>query len=212
MASNYQPAPKRYGMTTYDFESKIQRAMATTVAIRALAQEPVQNSNGCEGITANRCHRGISTACSVEAPGRHYHIICLTVSRIRVPHGLRGPALSRAEELQERGYELGATKMKIGPRSRGRAYTKKSDEYGRRETGARVNQPFLYHSNPPFAAALDRRMMMLYDSLLRSTTNTDLGVRNANPADTIQDTTMGNMALPETSYSWSFHRRHRSRH
>lgn len=183
MASNYQPAPS-------DMVQQVQsiiQGYGDNGPIRALAQEPVQNSldakhNSPIVQVEYRLHerRGLD--------GLPYHLLTVSDSGT---HGLRGPALTQ-EELQERGYELGAEENWAA--FEGQGFTKKSDDTagGKRGQG---KSAFLYHSNPPFAAR-GRRMMMLYDSLLVDD-QYRLGVRNANPADTIQTPPWGNGAARE---------------
>ena len=169
MTSSYAPTVRN---DVYDFESKIE-SYGDNGAIRALAQEPVQNSNDA---------RHNSPVVTVEyrlhakrdPDGRPYHLLSVTDTGT---YGLRGPALSRAE-VAERGYILNDDENWAA--FEGQGYTKKSNELagGKRGQG---KSAFLYHSNPPFAA-LDRRMMMLYDSL-RADGVYRLGVRNVNPED-----------------------------
>ena len=169
MTSSYAPTVRN---DVYDFESKIE-SYGDNGAIRALAQEPVQNSNDA---------RHNSPVVTVEyrlhakrdPDGTPYHLLSVTDTGT---YGLRGPALSRAE-VAERGYILNDDENWAA--FEGQGYTKKSNELagGKRGQG---KSAFLYHSNPPFAA-LDRRMMMLYDSL-RADGVYRLGVRNVNPED-----------------------------
>lgn len=112
-----------------------------------------------------------------DADDKPYYLLTVTDSGT---YGLRGPALSQAE-LNQRGYELEGDENWAA--FEGQGFTKKSDDSARGSRG-QGKSAFLYHSLPP-AAPGRRRMMMLYDSLLADGLYR-LGVRNANPADTIQ--------------------------
>ena len=143
--------------------------------IRALAQEPVQNSldakhNSPMVKVEYRLHE------RRDSHGLQYHLLTVTDSGT---YGLRGPVLT-PEQLDQRGFALNDDENWAA--FEGQGFTKSDGaSLGSRGQG---KSAFLYHANPP-GARRDRRMMMLYDTLL-----TDgeyrLGVRDANPADTIQ--------------------------
>lgn len=172
MASNYQPAPS-------DMVQQVQsiiQSYGDNGPIRALAQEPVQNS-----LDAKHDSPIVRVEYRLrELDSRHgetRHLLTVTDSGT---YGLRGPALSQAE-LSERGYELETDENWAA--FEGQGFTKKSDDSARGSRG-QGKSAFLYHSSPP-AAPGRRRMMMLYDTRLADGLYR-LGVRNANPVDTIQ--------------------------
>lgn len=171
MTSNYEP-------TASDMVRQIQsniQSYGDNGPIRALAQEPVQNSldaryNSPIVRVEYRLHE------RRDSDGRPYFLLTVTDSGT---HGLRGAALTPAQ-LQARGYVLDDDENWAA--FEGQGFTK-SD---RASLGSRGQgkSAFLYHSNPP-GALRGRRMMMLYDTRLADGLYR-MGVRNANPVDTIQ--------------------------
>ncbi len=153
--------------------------------IRALAQEPVQNSldarfNSPTVRVEYRLHerRG--------SDGNEYLFLTVTDSGT---HGLRGP-IRTPQQLQDSGYVLHDAENWAA--FEGQGFTKSDGaSLGSRGQG---KSAFLYHANPP-GAARDRRMMMLYDTRLADGSYR-LGVRNANPVDTIKSPPLeGNEAI-----------------
>ena len=144
--------------------------------LRALAQEPVQNSKDEKrGKTVRveyRLHRRRT------ADGREYRLLTVTDNGTG---GLKGPVL-RQEELEARGHQL-----KDGENwaaFEGQGFTEKSGgELGTRGQG---KSAFLYHSDPQEWLRDGReRCLMLYDTLLEDG-EYRFGVRYANPSDRIQ--------------------------
>ena len=182
MASNFQPAPSDMVQQV----RSIIEGYGDNGSLRALAQEPVQNS-----LDAKHNSRFVSVEYRLlerrDAGGQPYHLLTVTDSGT---HGLRGPALTQ-QELQERGYELKSDENWAA--FEGQGFTRKANETsgGTRGQGKAA---FLFHSTPP--ATRGRRMMMLYDSLLVDGLYR-LGVRNANPADTILTPPTDNAAARE---------------
>ena len=144
--------------------------------LRALAQEPVQNSkdekNGPTVRVEFQLHRRVSP------DGGEYHLLTVTDSGTG---GLQGPVLTQ-NQLEARGYKL--QEGENWAAFEGQGFTEKSGgELGSRGQGKSAS---LYHSDP--TSLLDdgrERALMLYDTLLDSG-EYRLGVRYANPSDTIQ--------------------------
>lgn len=171
MASNYQPTSSEM---VQQIQTNIQ-SYGDNGPTRALAQEPVQNSldakyNSPIVQVEYRLHE------RTDADGRSYYLLTVTDSGT---HGLRGPYLTPTQ-LQERGFLLAEDENWAA--FEGQGYTKSNGaSLGSRGQG---KSAFLYHSDPP-GAVHGRRMIMLYDTLLEDGLYR-LGVRNANPTDTIQ--------------------------
>lgn len=143
--------------------------------IRALAQEPVQNSKDAARGKARieyRLHRRRS------AGGTGQYMLTVTDSNTS---GLGGPVLS-FEEIKNKGNVLG--KGDNWAAFEGMGYTKEDESaLGSRGQGKAA---FLYHSHMPRTASTGQdRMMIFYDTLLPNGTYR-LGVRYANPFDTVQ--------------------------
>ena len=143
--------------------------------IRALAQEPVQNSKDAargQVQVEYRLHKRFSE------DGAECHL--LTVAD-RNTSGLDGPVLSFSD-IQSRGNVLGRGDNWAA--FEGMGYTKEDESsLGSRGQGKAA---FLYHSRLPQTASFrQERMMILYDTLLADGTYR-LGVRYANPFDTVQ--------------------------
>ncbi|MYA51711.1 MAG: hypothetical protein F4045_11485 [Chloroflexi bacterium] len=142
--------------------------------IRALAQEPVQNSKD-----AARGHAQVEYRL-YQRPlldGTRAYMLTVTDSNTT---GLRGPALT-LDEIQARGNVLRADENWAA--FEGMGYTKEDDAaLGSRGQGKAA---FLYHSAlPRVASSQQDRMMILYDTLLSDGTYR-LGVRYASPFDTV---------------------------
>ena len=143
--------------------------------IRALAQEPVQNSKDAARGQVRVEYR-LHDRRSADGIGGYM----LTVTDWN-SSGLDGPILS-FEDIQNRGNVLG--KDDNWAAFEGMGYTKEDDSaLGSRGQGKAA---FLYHSHLPLGASFrQERMMILYDTLLPDGTYR-LGVRYANPFDTVQ--------------------------
>ena len=142
--------------------------------IRALAQEPVQNSKDAARGRAHvqyRLHRHRSRG--------NADVLMLTVTDSNTT-GLRGPVLS-FDDIKERGNIL--KKDENWAAFEGMGYTKEDDNaLGSRGQGKAA---FLYHSRlPRLPASVQGRMMILYDTLLPGD-EYRLGVRYASPFDTV---------------------------
>ena len=145
--------------------------------IRAIAQEPVQNSKD-----ASR-GRPVHVEYKLHRRGSHNggeDTYMLTVTDSNTS-GLQGPVLS-FDDIQARGNNLG--KDENWAAFEGLGFSKESpDALGSRGQG---KASFLYHSKLPSQAIADSdRMMMLYDTLL-SNGEYRLGVRYANPYDVVR--------------------------
>ena len=144
--------------------------------LRALAQEPVQNSTdektGPKVRVEYQLHR------KQTAKGREYYLLTITDS---ATGGLKGPVLTQAE-LDDRGHKLNDGENWAA--FEGQGFTEKSGgDLGIRGQG---KSAFLYHSDPTSILGDGReRALMLYDTLLR-TGEYRLGVRYAKPNDTIR--------------------------
>ena len=143
--------------------------------IRALAQEPVQNSKD-----AGRGHVQVEYRLHKRGTRDGLESYMLTVTDCNTS-GLNGPVLS-FEDIQRRGNVLG--KDDNWAAFEGMGYTKEDESaLGSRGQGKAA---FLYHSRLPLTASFRQdRMMILYDALLSDGTYR-LGVRYANPFDTVQ--------------------------
>ena len=143
--------------------------------IRALAQEPVQNSKDA---ARGKAHIEYRLHNQRSADGTESYMLTVTDSSTS---GLGGPVLS-FEEIKKRGNVLG--KGDNWAAFEGMGYTKEDESaLGSRGQGKAA---FLYHSHLPRVASSGQdRMMILYDTLLPNGTYR-LGVRFANPFDTVQ--------------------------
>lgn len=143
--------------------------------IRALAQEPVQNSKDA----APRGRARVEYRLHKRQSGDGTDIYMLTVTDSNTT-GLRGPIRSLADLAQGGALSEGENWAAF----EGMGYTKKSSEdaIGSRGQGKAA---YLYHSNLPLVAPGQERMMMLYDTLL-SSGEYRLGVRYANPSDAVR--------------------------
>ena len=142
-------------------------------ALRALAQEPVQNAldavrPGQKTVAVEyRLLRRVSIA------GEICHLLTVTD---RGTTGLRGPIVSAAD-LEARNYQLKPEENWAAFEAQG--YTKENeDALGSRGQGKAA---FLYHSHVPGES---RRMTMLYDTLLEDG-EYRLGMRFARPVDQV---------------------------
>ena len=143
--------------------------------IRALAQEPVQNSKDAARGKVEVEYR-LYTRQSVD--GTEGFMLTVTDQNTS---GLDGPVLS-FEDIQNRGNVLGRDDNWAA--FEGMGYTKEDESaLGSRGQGKAA---FLYHSRlPPADSFRQDRMMILYDTLLSDGTYR-LGVRYANPIDSVQ--------------------------
>ena len=141
--------------------------------LRALAQEPVQNAKDAapqgRACVEYRLHKRRS---------QEQDVYTLTITDSNTT-GLRGPVRSLADLAQGGPLSEGENWAAF----EGMGYTKKSSEeaLGSRGQGKAA---YLYHSNLPRLACGQERMMMLYDTLLPDG-EYRLGVRYANPSDTV---------------------------
>lgn len=142
--------------------------------LRALAQDPVQNSMDAKRQGRVRVeYRLLRRKSQNRTP---YFLLTVTDSGTT---GLQGPVLSPGE-LEARGYAL--QRGENWAAFEGQGFTKKGDgDLGSRGQGKAA---FLYHSNPPRTAAQGEQRLILYDTLLEGG-EYRLGVRYARPADTI---------------------------
>ena len=145
--------------------------------IRALAQEPVQNSKDAKHGGLVRVEYRLLTR---QIEGQPCHLLTVTDCGTT---GLQGPILSK-EERDARDGEL--EKGENWAAFEGQGYTRKDgeDPLGSRGQG---KSAFLYHSNPvdSHGNPLDRHIM-LYDTHLRNG-EYRLGVRYAMPADRVKE-------------------------
>ena len=143
--------------------------------VRALAQEPVQNSKDAARGQV-RVEYSLHKRRSINGTGDYM----LTVTDSNTS-GLGGPTLS-LEGIRKRGNVLGRNDNWAA--FEGMGYTKVDESaLGSRGQGKAA---FLYHSRLPQVSALNQdRMMILYDTLLTDGTYR-LGVRYADPFDTVQ--------------------------
>ena len=142
--------------------------------IRALAQEPVQNSKDAARGNASveyKLHRRSG------ADGAVTYLLTVTDHNTS---GLRGSIRSLAD-LPAQGQALNEGENWAA--FEGMGYTKKSSEDALGSRGPGQVRPFLYHSILPSAEfTKQERMMILYDTLLPDS-EYRLGVRYANPSD-----------------------------
>ena len=145
-------------------------------SIRALAQDPVQNSKDEKRQPSARIEYRLHRRQTADS--RPYYLLTVTDSGT---NGLTGPILAQ-DELQQRGYRL--ARGENWAAFEGQGFTEKGrDEGGSRGQG---KSAFLYHSKPSECLPDEReRCLMLYDTLLEGG-EYRLGVRYANPADTIK--------------------------
>ncbi len=143
--------------------------------IRALAQEPVQNSKDA---ARGKVEVEYQLHNRKSADGTENFMLTVTD---RNTSGLDGPILS-FEDIQNRGNVLG--KGDNWAAFEGMGYTKEDESaLGSRGQGKAA---FLYHSRLPIVDSFHQdRMMILYDTLLSDNTYR-LGVRYANPIDSVQ--------------------------
>ena len=142
--------------------------------IRALAQEPVQNSKDA---ARGRAHVEYRIHRRPGANGSENYMLTVTD---RNTSGLGGPVLS-FQEIQRRGNILNSGDNWAA--FEGMGYTKEDESaLGSRGQGKAA---FLYHSRLPRVGSDGQdRMMILYDTLLEDGTYR-LGVRYASPFDTV---------------------------
>ena len=178
IASTFRPPPQHMVQTVRN----IVRAYKMG-PIRALAQDPVQNSfdarrSGAAGPVTVEYHllqRNLES-------GEAIHLLTVTDQNTT---GLCGPALS-VEDLEERGYLLSPEENWAAWEAMG--FTKVGeDSLGSRGQGKAA---FLYHSRHPSEQLGPgnlplERMIILYDSLLEDGTYR-FGVRLAQPADLVR--------------------------
>ena len=145
--------------------------------IRALAQEPVQNSKDA------KLGQRVDVEYRLHAHGSDPAEYVLTVTD-RGTKGLGGPVLDRSEIVSRGGILNDGEDWAA---FEGHGYTKTNqDALGSRGQG---KSAFLYHSKAfstmPGRSSV-RKMVMLYDTLLPSN-EYRLGVRYAQPSDVVQD-------------------------
>ena len=142
--------------------------------MRALAQEPVQNSKDAARGQAHIEYRLHKRRVSDEDS----YMLTITDSNTS---GLDGPVLS-LDDIQRKGNMIGRDDNWAA--FEGMGYTKEDeDALGSRGQGKAA---FLYHSRlPRTASSAHDRMMILYDTLLADGTYR-LGVRYASPFDRVQ--------------------------
>ena len=153
--------------------------------IRALAQEPVQNSKDA----APRGNAHVEYRLHKQPSPERPNVYMLTVTDSNTS-GLRGPVRS----LEDIGQGKALGEGENWAAFEGMGYTKKKsdDALGFRGQGKAA---YLYHSSlPPMAPSGEDRMMILYDTLLPGG-EYRLGVRHANPNDVVrQPPFLGNEA------------------
>ncbi len=143
--------------------------------IRALAQEPVQNSKDEKAAATVRVEYQLHRRSG--PGGEEYYLLTITDSGTG---GLKGPVLTQ-QELQERGFQLKGGENWAA--FEGQGFTEKSDaDLGSRGQG---KSAALYHSDPAgfLGDGRDRRLMV-YDTLLENG-EYRMGVRYADPSDLI---------------------------
>lgn len=144
--------------------------------IRALAQEPVQNSKDAKSEDRVYVEYRLLTRQSRE--GSPYSLLTITDQGTT---GLQGPVLSK-EQREARGLELGPGENWAA--FEGQGFTKK--EQGALGSRGQGKSAFLYHSRPTDSAGNQlSRYLMLYDTLLEGG-EYRLGVRYAMPADRVK--------------------------
>lgn len=144
-------------------------------AMRALAQEPVQNALDAKRSGTPRVVVEYRLLQRKMATGEPYYVLTVTDSGTV---GLRGARVT-AEELERRSFKLSPEENWAAFEAQG--YTKENeDALGSRGQGKAA---FLYHSHVPGPT---RRMVMLYDTLLENG-EYRLGMRFARPVDQTMD-------------------------
>ena len=145
-------------------------------ALRALAQEPVQNSKDEKRETQVRVEYRLHRRRSKD--GLEHYLLTVTDSGTG---GLKGPVLTQ-DELEARGHQLEDGENWAA--FEGQGFTEKTGgEGGSRGQG---KSALLYHSDPQVLLKDGReRCLMLYDTLIENG-EYRFGVRYANPSDRIQ--------------------------
>ena len=157
--------------------------------LRALAQEPVQNSKDA------KCQSQVRVEYQLHkrSLGDGKECFLLTVTD-RGTTGLQGAILSK-EDRENRGLDLGTGENWAAFEGQGFTRKDQSDSLGSRGQG---KSAFLYHSRPISSDGnpVDR-YLMLYDTLL---TNGEyrFGVRYATPADMVKEPPLLDDAARET--------------
>ena len=170
---------RNYGSTSTNMVQVIESIISgyKMGSIRALAQEPVQNSKDAKNSQIARVVFQLHER--PLANGRMSHMLTVTDSGTT---GLGGPILE-PEDIDARGGVL--EKGEDWAAFEGQGYTKvDQDALGSRGQGKAA---FLYHSKvveTVTASPYRRRMVMLYDTLLPNN-KYRLGVRYASPRDTV---------------------------
>ena len=147
-------------------------------ALRALAQEPVQNAKDAKRSPKAKVEYRLHKRHSRD--GGAYHMLTVTDSGTS---GLIGTILTRTQR-EERGDELADGENWAA--FEGQGFTKKGNEdsLGSRGQG---KSAFLYHSRPhEFGLNERERYLMIYDTLL-SSGEYRLGIRYAMPADRVKE-------------------------
>ena len=144
--------------------------------LRAIAQEPVQNSKDEKTDPKVRVEYQLHQRQTAE--GREYYLMTITDTGTG---GLKGPVLTQAE-MDDRGHKLNDGENWAA--FEGQGFTEKSGgDLGIRGQG---KSAFLYHSDPTSVLGDEReRALMLYDTLLK-TGEYRMGIRYAKPNDTIR--------------------------
>ena len=147
-------------------------------ALRALAQEPVQNSKDAKRSSKAKIEYRLHERRSKD--GWAYYLLTVTDSGTS---GLIGPTLTRTQ-LEERGDELQDGENWAA--FEGQGFTKK-ERQGSLGSRGQGKSAFLYHSRPN-EYSLDRRerYLMLYDTVLDDG-EYRLGIRYAMPADRVKE-------------------------
>ena len=143
--------------------------------LRALAQEPVQNSKDEKTGTKVRVEYGLHKRTTKDR--NEYYPLTVTDSSTG---GLKGPVLTQAQ-LDNRGHKLHDGENWAA--FEGQCFTEKSGgDLGARGQG---KSAFLYHSDPSsFLQDGREKALMLYDTLLENG-ECRMGVRYVKPNDTI---------------------------
>ena len=146
--------------------------------IRALAQEPVQNSKDAKSKSRVGVEYRLLTRSTPD--GRAYYLLTVTDHGTT---GLQGPILSRGER-EARGLELGPGENWAAFEGQGFTRKEQEDALGSRGQG---KSAFLYHSRPVNSVGSElNKHLMLYDTLLDDR-EYRLGVRYAMPADRVKE-------------------------
>ena len=142
--------------------------------LRALAQEPVQNSKDAAVTKSQTVSVKYELHERTLRNGTFVHMLTVTDSGTK---GLGGDLLD-ATQLASSGSVLPPGHDWVA--FEGQGYTKQDeDALGSRGQGKAA---FLYHSNPPPSTTGSERMAIVYDTLLRDG-EYRLGIRYANPSD-----------------------------